>query len=896
MLRTGEVARVVAFAPNTAIQSQWESQGRAFGLEVGTDRVLDEAMSALTYQSLAVFDADAEATDAERGRRNPLGRLHENGRALVEELRRAGRILLILDECHHLLEVWGRLLGEILEELPEARVLGLTATPPTLMSAEQSMLRTQLFGEVAFAASIPAVVREGDLAPFQELAWVVLPTPRERDWLDESAQRFTELTTALLDPKHGTTAFLPWLDERFLASSHAFERILAREPELADAALRFHYAGLLGLPPGGHLAEQHRQGPTADDWVLLLNKWILECVQPSTAAHDKALVQAVRDVLPAIGFTWTKRGIRRGRTPVDRVLARSAAKVTAAVSIVDAEQVILGPRLRMLVLCDYERASATLPATLAGVLEQQTGSAYDVLVALSRDASTAAIPALMVTAKVVAGLPETLTRLRAHVAESDPLAATLQITQPDQDGIARLEGSWTSRVWVRHVTAFFEAGGAQVLVGTRALLGEGWDARTVNSLIDLTTVTSSTSVVQTRGRALRTDPGDPEKASNNWTVTCVAPDHPRGDRDWHRLVDKHQGYFSLDGDGDIVDGVAHLDSSFSPYRPPASDRFDAVNAAAVARAQDRLVVREGWRVGEPYRDQTSSTLRVTSPTLDPDSIIGRTTMPFAVLGPKGRVVAPSAGSQSSWSPALPRRESSRLTLHQHVTAAVASVPAGIGGGMAAVEMSASNGVVTGATVGVAFAGWLAARLALPRISSYFERRKARRRGRRIIAEIGTEPPGLFRLAAVVADGMRRRGQLSRGAEALDLHADQSGGVRCVLRDVSAHESELFAKNLDTVLGPVSSAWGLRGVQVVARSDLTTAEVEAAGFGQIAAHRTFWYASEGLKVSPEYDAAWSEWVGGLERISTRSARGQQALAEAAKTDRDDLVVVLRQHWS
>ena len=97
MLRTGEVARVVAFAPNTAIQSQWESQGRAFGLEVGTDRVLDEAMSALTYQSLAVFDADAEATDAERGRRNPLGRLHENGRALVEELRRAGRILLILD-------------------------------------------------------------------------------------------------------------------------------------------------------------------------------------------------------------------------------------------------------------------------------------------------------------------------------------------------------------------------------------------------------------------------------------------------------------------------------------------------------------------------------------------------------------------------------------------------------------------------------------------------------------------------------------------------------------------------------------------------------------------------------------------------------------------------------
>ena len=38
----------------------------------------------------------------------------------------------------------------------------------------------------------------------------------------------------------------------------------------------------------------------------------------------------------------------------------------------------------------------------------------------------------------------------------------------------------------------------------RALLGEGWDARRITGLVDLTAVTTSTAVVQTRGRALRT--------------------------------------------------------------------------------------------------------------------------------------------------------------------------------------------------------------------------------------------------------------------------------------------------------------------------------------------------------------------------------------------------------
>ena len=53
-------------------------------------------------------------------------------------------------------------------------------------------------------------------------------------------------------------------------------------------------------------------------------------------------------------------------------------------------------------------------------------------------------------------------------------------------------------------------------IGTRALLGEGWDAPAVNVVIDLTAAATPTSVVQARGRALRLDPQWPGKVADNW--------------------------------------------------------------------------------------------------------------------------------------------------------------------------------------------------------------------------------------------------------------------------------------------------------------------------------------------------------------------------------------------
>jgi superfamily II DNA or RNA helicase len=76
-------------------------------------------------------------------------------------------------------------------------LVGLTATPPDELTNEEAELYAALLGPVDFTVPTPAVVREGFLAPYQELAWLARPLDTESDWLAEHDQRFQELITAL---------------------------------------------------------------------------------------------------------------------------------------------------------------------------------------------------------------------------------------------------------------------------------------------------------------------------------------------------------------------------------------------------------------------------------------------------------------------------------------------------------------------------------------------------------------------------------------------------------------------------------------------------------------------------------------------------------------------------
>ena len=826
--------QTVVLGPNTAIQQQWLAGWEQLGAGAASGtRELHAFFTALTYQALATFDADEEV-DEEGGEQTLLDRLHDNGRELVERLKEVDHLTIVLDECHHLLEVWGRLLKGVLDELPNAFVLGLTATPPQALTATQKELVDELFGATLFEASIPAVVREGDLAPFAELAWLTTPTPTENDWLAGQGLRFTELTDQLMH-----RGFLEWLDQRFARTDVVtWGRLAKDEPELCDAALRMAHAGLLRQPDGARLSERHRPRATADDWVLLVGDWLEHTEQPG-------LETALRRALPSVGYQLTRRGIRRARSPVDRVLARSESKTRAVPSIVAAEHRNLADRLRMLVLCDHEHATATLPADLQGVLSQQAGSAHLVLEQLLD--RTPELNPMLVTGTTVAGDPATLEKLREYAGRPD-----LSVQGN------RLEGPWTSREWVPAVTRFFEEGHCQVLVGTRGLLGEGWDARSITGLVDLTSATTSTSVVQTRGRGLRTDPRWPEKVALTWSVVCVSEQHPKGGNDWDRFVRKHEGFHALDADGDVVSGVAHVDPAFSPYAPPPAATFDATNAAMLVRSEQRGLIREAWRVGEPYQDTVVHTVRITARRTATES-----TEPQTVVM-TGKALAVRDGRPSLWRP------------HPALVAA---------------------GIVLGAVlvlVGVAPAvGAGAGALALLGVQTAV----AARRGHRLVTAAARRP-SVEQVARAVADGLRAAGLSEKGAEAVTVQIDREGEYRCALTGVPAEVSSTFATALDEVISPMASPryvvrrWvldppdGLDGLKAATGLLRPTGEVW---------HSVPTALGTTGRRAQAFARAWDHWVGGGPAVYTGSPEGEGVLVTHRGSDPFAATTVLRTHW-
>ncbi|SDU64360.1 DEAD/DEAH box helicase family protein [Jiangella alkaliphila] len=883
---------IVVFGPNTAIQGQWVAAWREFTpahIPAGTDRGLDRPVTALTYQALATFDPDAEVDEEGHGRTGGRlrGRLHENGRALVQALETAGPITLILDECHHLLEVWGRLLAELLDDLPKAHVIGLTGTPPSTLTAEQAKLVDRLFGAPLYSTSIPSVVREGHLAPFAELAWFTSPSPTESQWLAAEAERFAELQNDLLAPDFASVGLLNWLDERFVtrrtgagqAPPLAWSRLEGDAPDVAAAALRFHHAGLLALPDGAVVREEHRHDPTAHDWVTLLHDWVTAGLLTSDDPRDRAAVDAIKGALPGIGYQLTKRGIRRGRSPVDRVLARSEATTDATVEILAAETANLGDRLRALVLCDHERAAATLPARLRGVIDADAGSARLVLARLLSDPRTAALRPVLVTGRAVAADVATARELVSFVREQAP-GLDLDDLPERATGMVDVTGRWRSRHWVPLVTRFYETGATRALVGTRALLGEGWNAKGVNTLVDLTTATTPTAVVQTRGRALRTDPDWPEKVAHTWTVVCISEDHPGGTNSWDRFVRKHDGYFAVTDSGEIAAGVGHVDPRLSPFAPPPVAEFAAENALMLTRAEDRERVRALWQVGTPYRDELVHTIRVT-PRLGESARPGPGPKPGR--RPPALVPAPHGAGRDGHLPAQTYGRSNHWWAAAALTALLTAVLA-----VAALWWPAAVTLTLGAAAG----GVRVRRV-----------RAGRLRAGRDLAGLAAGPDP-FDFACAVADALHEAGLSGAGAAAVTAAAERDGTYRLVLTGTSAETSAVFVAALDELLAPLVSPRYVVPRYIVETIPERPEALRRAGRDWLAGdappnpvvyHAVPSVLGVNVRRVRAFAAAWNRWVSAGDPVRTATPEGEGILLTHRGQDPFAATTALRVAW-
>lgn len=569
--------------------------------------------------------------------------LHPNARDLIDRIVGLGTGVLVLDECHHLLDYWAFILRELIRELPDVQIVGLTATLPDTSNQQDYENYTSLLGEVDFEVPTPAVVKEGNLAPFRDLAYFCQPSRRERQYLHRIQDYFESAIAEVTQ----TPIFQQWVVETVVVrNGQSFEDFFNKEVVLCTAGVKYLLTLDYPLPDDVIVVNEMLDPLWVDDWLSLLETFALKVLKVSEEKAYQALYKRLRDVLLNFGVTITERGIRHQRSPGDLILALSEAKDEATVKILQAEMSVMGQQLRAVVMTDFERMSAK-SRRLKDVLDPDAGSAVRVFRHIVADKQTSQLGAVLVTGKVVLAMANRRATLDAGIAEwvaAKSVNMTWEWEATEDERIVRLAGSgrdWASRTYVAMMTRLFEQGLTQCLVGTRGIFGEGWDAVTLNTLVDLTSVTTSTGVQQIRGRTIRLNPAWKRKVAHNWDVVCYSPSFDRGDADLRRFQAKHahtwgimyvsakeewqdpagkltRWFLPQDLQAPIVRGVPHVSVELAhdlQSKPFKKVEFDKVNRDMLLAVRNRDRVYDLWGVGQSYSNFT-----YTSTQLNPQDL------------------------------------------------------------------------------------------------------------------------------------------------------------------------------------------------------------------------------------------------------------------------------------
>lgn len=595
----------LVLSPTRTIRDQWVERLRDF-LPVGEDPFTQEwqsrdldalaTLNSLTYQALhtrvrlesvEVEGIEAEELEAETSGDAPSST--EIGE-VAARLKSAGIKVLILDEAHHLRSEWWSALQEIVHQLGDVTIISLTATPPYDVAGREWERYVELCGPIDEEISVPELVKSGTLCPHQDFLWLVRCEGREVNLLQEHRNQ----VTALLNELSADTDFLAecrghaWVAA---PGTHIAELIEAPREAVALCALLVA-AGHTPIDLMEVLDLQVGDVPLMGEgeWESILRLYLFGggwSDTPETDVRRKRLARRMR----ADRLLWRSQLAIVDSGKRWPQLSCSADKVSACIEIYRLEYDTRGDTLRQVILTDFIRDEEYAEP----VQRELTLGAWPVFYRLAREASPSRIRTLVLHT----GRLSIVHRGLLDIMRALPECPDLLVREvPALNGFSEVRAQGGKRL-TRVITRLLTEGHVHVLVGTRALLGEGWDAPPVNSLVLASVIGSFMTTNQMRGRAIRVDPAQPGKVASIWHLGAFAElmDDRWDIRDLQDMKLRFETFVGLAHDKPLIEGgLERLCPGFlvaNRFNVPIGEA--GLNRAMAARLRDRDDLARRWR-------------------------------------------------------------------------------------------------------------------------------------------------------------------------------------------------------------------------------------------------------------------------------------------------------------
>ena len=549
-------------------------------------------LTSITYQALhAKFKDELNNEDEEvEALVEDDGVTEEELNTFISTLKQHSIQVIILDEAHHLRAEWWRALDKVCTALPDIVLVSLTATPPYDAQDHEWIRYEQLCGPIDEEISVPELVKAGTLCPHQDFIWAANATTKERERIQEYDDRVFTLCNTLItnDQFNALVLAHPWLQ---VPHDDSVEYEIIKEPEIAIAILSFMKT--LHVPIAKELLSlldlSVKDIPDLSRrWWQVLIETLLFSKTCQHSENDQNFIEQLKKQLRTSELLHKHElSLERSRR-LERSLSLSISKIDSCVTIHKLEYKYRGTSLRQVVLTDYIRDEGLKSKLDTGEINIGAWPVFKAITSASPISNQVAL----------------LTG-RLSIIPTDHLDALFELVDVNKFKVEpmgneaqyhKLSGPLNQLTTA--FTALLMKGLIKTLVGTRSLLGEGWDAPAINSLILASSVGSFMLTNQMRGRAIRVDKTFPDKASSIWHLVAINTDTYTGLSDYYNLKQRFNTFVGLSAkDNTIESGFERMDAKvLEPvYNNLNKNSIGRINRLMIRRYRKLGTLFERWR-------------------------------------------------------------------------------------------------------------------------------------------------------------------------------------------------------------------------------------------------------------------------------------------------------------
>lgn len=572
MLRLGKPTLIVA--PTLAIKNQWIQRFCELFLNIETapgwissDIRKPGIITVTTYQGVhaAIEGASEEGEIKGESSKVPASEI-------IKRLQQKKVGTFILDEAHHLKNVWWRSLMDLKSKI-EPTVVSLTATPPFDVSGSEWQKYIQLNGPIDVEISVPELMIEGDLCPHQDLVHFTLPSQEEQtkiEYYHTQALGFFEeikkdvvfLNAIEQHPLYQKPLeHLDWIYENISSYTSGLVYLHFRGKEIPQ--IHFEIIG-----------DQQEYIPEFDFfWMEELLEFYLLVDQ----THFKDYEDHRTDLgnrLKRLGFFEQKTLSFFNSKRLNQILNSSIGKLQGIKDIVDFEFSVLKENLRLVILTDFIKKEYLNSGT-QNTLNLDKIGAIPIFEKLRREnVQQKRIGVLTGSLVIIPGSAKSIFEKLCTKKELSRISLSPLSYDSDYFIISLTEQVKHDIVHI--ITEIFQSGEIHILIGTKSLLGEGWDAPKMNTLILASFISSFVLSNQMRGRVIRTDKDVPDKTGNIWHLVCFDPNDENGGQDLDIMKRRFRTFV----------GISNKDV------PTIENNFERLNVKAIETKEDVLEVND----------------------------------------------------------------------------------------------------------------------------------------------------------------------------------------------------------------------------------------------------------------------------------------------------------------